>query len=58
MYAKYRAFGETAADKVIGGAELVSTRTATTVRVRDGQTLVTDGASRSRWPRGRSAAWP
>jgi hypothetical protein len=43
VYAKYRAFGEAAGDTVIGGAELAPTRTATTVRVRDGQTLVTDG---------------
>jgi len=43
VYAKYRAFGEAAGDKVVGGAELASTRTATTVRVRDGQTVVTDG---------------
>jgi len=43
VYAKYRAFGESAGDKVVGGAELASTRTATTVRVRDGETLVTDG---------------
>lgn len=43
VYAKYRAFGETAGDKVVGGAELASTRTATTVRVREGQTVVTDG---------------
>ncbi|HMI21945.1 MAG TPA: YciI family protein [Gaiellaceae bacterium] len=43
VYAKYLAFGEAAGDKVIGGAELAPTRTATTVRVRDGQTLVTDG---------------
>jgi hypothetical protein len=43
VYAKYLAFGEAAGDKVIRGAELASTRTATTVRVRDGQTLVTDG---------------
>jgi hypothetical protein len=43
VYAKYLAFGETAGNKVIGGAELTPTRTATTVRVRDGQTIVTDG---------------
>jgi hypothetical protein len=43
VYAKYRAFGETAGDKVIGGAELAPTRTATTVRVRDGETIVSDG---------------
>lgn len=43
VYAKYRAFGEAAADRIVDGAELSSTRAATTVRVRDGQTLVTDG---------------
>jgi hypothetical protein len=43
VYARYRAFGEAAGSKVVDGAELASTRTATTVRVRDGQTLVTDG---------------
>ena len=43
VYARYRAFGEAAGDKVVGGAELAPTRAATTVRVRDGQTIVTDG---------------
>ena len=43
VYSKYRAFGEDAANHIVGGAELASTRTATTVRIRDGQTLVTDG---------------
>jgi hypothetical protein len=43
VYDRYRAFDESAGDKVLGGAELAPTRTATTVRVRDGQTLVTDG---------------
>jgi hypothetical protein len=44
-YARYRAFGEeaTKAGVAIGGAELGSTRDATTVRIRDGETLVTDG---------------
>ena len=46
VYAKYRAFGEAAGDKVVSGAELASTRTATTVRVRDGQTVVTARADR------------
>jgi hypothetical protein len=41
IYQRYMAFGEN--DKVIGGAELESTTTATTVRVRDGDRLVTDG---------------
>ena len=45
VYAKYRAFSNDAreAGVMVGGAELASTRDATTVRVRDGETLVTDG---------------
>jgi hypothetical protein len=45
VYARYRAFSDEAgkAGVVLGGAELASTRDATTVRVRDGETLVTDG---------------
>src|SRR5688500_7017544 len=45
VYARYRAFGDEARAKgaVLGGAELASTRDATTVRVRDEETLVTDG---------------
>ena len=45
MYARYRAFGEAARAKgqFVDGAELAPTSTATTVRVRDGETLVTDG---------------
>jgi hypothetical protein len=42
-YAKYRAFGEKAGGKIATGAELAPTRTATTVRVRDGELLVSDG---------------
>jgi len=44
-YEQYRAFGRDAeaAGVLIGGNELGSTRDATTVRVRDGETLVTDG---------------
>jgi hypothetical protein len=44
-YARYHAFGEEAekAGVLLGGAELASTRDATTVRVRDAETLVTDG---------------
>jgi hypothetical protein len=42
-YAEYRAFGERAGGKIADGAELASTRTATTVRVRDGKALVSDG---------------
>jgi hypothetical protein len=45
VYDRYRAFGEeaTKAGVAIGGAELGSTHDATTVRIRDGETLVTDG---------------
>jgi hypothetical protein len=43
VYARYGAFGDEAGDAVLGGAELASTRDATTVRVRDEETLVTDG---------------
>ena len=44
-YAEYTAFTDeaVAAGVVLGGDELAATRTATTVRVRDGQTEVTDG---------------
>jgi hypothetical protein len=43
VYTKHREFQQSAGSKVIGGAELALTRSATTVRVRDGQTLITDG---------------
>jgi hypothetical protein len=44
-YAQYTAFAEEAekAGVIAGGDELAATRTATTVRVRDGETQVTDG---------------
>ena len=44
-YERYAALGDDAraAGVLAGGEELDSTRSATTVRVRDGQTLVTDG---------------
>ena len=44
-YAEYTAFTNEAVEAgvVIGGDELAATRTATTVRVREGQTAVTDG---------------
>jgi hypothetical protein len=44
-YAQYRAFADEAreAGVLVGGDELRSTRDATTVRVRDQETLVTDG---------------
>jgi hypothetical protein len=45
VYARYRAFGDEARARsaVLGGAELASTRDATTVQVRNEETLVTDG---------------
>ena len=45
VYDRYRAFAKEAGDAGVmaGGEELASTRDATTVRVRDGETLVTDG---------------
>jgi hypothetical protein len=43
VYARYRSFAEAAGEKVVTGAELARTRAATTVRVRDGETIVTDG---------------
>jgi len=42
-YDEYRAFGEQAGAKIAGGAELAPTRSATTVRVRDDDVLVSDG---------------
>ena len=41
IYARYRALSED--DAVVGGDELAPTTSATTVRVRDGETVVTDG---------------
>jgi hypothetical protein len=45
VYARYSAFGDDAreAGVLVDGAELASPTTATTVRVREGETLVTDG---------------
>jgi hypothetical protein len=43
VYDKHRAFAAVAAAKLVTGAELASTSAATTVRVRDGQTIVSDG---------------
>ena len=40
---QYRAFGESADGRILEGAELAPTRAATTVRVRNGKTIVTDG---------------
>ena len=41
--AKHREFQQSVGSKVLGGAELAATRSATTVRVRDGKTVVSDG---------------
>lgn len=43
MLARYLAFNESADSKILDGAELAPTRAATTVRLRDGETIVTDG---------------
>jgi hypothetical protein len=45
VYERYRAFGEEAraAGKLVDGAELQAATTATTVRVRSDETIVTDG---------------
>jgi hypothetical protein len=43
MVAEHAAFAEQWGDAVLGGAALQLTSTATTVRVRDGELLVTDG---------------
>jgi hypothetical protein len=45
VYARYGAFGDEAraAGTMVAGAELASERDATTVRVRNNETLVTDG---------------
>lgn len=42
-YAQYRSFAAAADAKLAGGDELAPTRASTTVRVRDGETTVTDG---------------
>ncbi len=42
-YAKYREFAATANGTVADGAETAPSRAATTVRVREGQTQVSDG---------------
>jgi len=43
VHTHHRAFAAVAAAKLVTGAELAAAQTATTVRVRDGQTVVTDG---------------
>jgi len=42
-YQAYDAFGKEAAKAIVAGEALHSTHDATTVRVRDGKTLTTDG---------------
>jgi hypothetical protein len=41
VYAQYMEFSDS--DQVVGGAELQSTKTATSVRIRGSERLVTDG---------------
>jgi hypothetical protein len=43
VHEHHRAFAAVAAARIVTGAELAPTQAATTVRVRDGQTVVTDG---------------
>jgi hypothetical protein len=43
VYDRYSAFGAEGGDKIVAGAELQSPTTATTVRVRGDETIVTDG---------------
>ena len=43
VMAGYFAFGEQFKEQITGGEALVATNAATTVRVRDGKTLTTDG---------------
>jgi hypothetical protein len=43
VYERHGAFRRQADRKVLDGAELAPTRSATTVRVRSGETVVTDG---------------
>jgi hypothetical protein len=43
IMAGYQAFGEEAGERIKGGEALQPTATATSVRVRDGERLLTDG---------------
>ena len=43
VMAAYNRFGEEAGDRILAGDGLQGTATATTVRVRDGERLLTDG---------------
>ena len=47
-YARYREFGERAGAKIADGAEVAPTRSATTVRVRNGDVRLSDGPSEER----------
>ena len=42
-YAQYRAFAEAAGERLVDGAETAASSAATTIRVRNGKTSVTDG---------------
>jgi hypothetical protein len=43
VMAAYNAFGQQFKDKIVGGEALLPTTSATTVRVREGKSLTTDG---------------
>lgn len=43
LMAEYMAFGEVGGDRILGGEPLEPTAAATTVHVRDGKTVTTDG---------------
>jgi hypothetical protein len=43
MNQAYFAFGQAAKDSILGGEALMPTADATTVRLREGQTMITDG---------------
>ena len=43
VMAAYNAFGERYKDQIVGGEALLETSSATTVRVRNGKSLTTDG---------------
>jgi hypothetical protein len=43
VMAAYNAFGERYKDQIVGGEALLETSSATTVRMRNGKTLTTDG---------------
>jgi hypothetical protein len=43
VMAAYNAFGQQFSEKIVGGEALLPTTAATTVRLRDGKSLTTDG---------------